>query len=97
MHTRHTAHAVGALAETNERRQKRAAVPAFSTKSSSGCAGVPALGILPPHPRTVSVRLHCSPGSIRHFNAETQPLETVHHRLRVLAPEGTVQDYGVAR
>ena len=34
---------------------------------------------------------------VRHSNGKSQSLETVHHRLRVLAPERASQDNGIAR
>jgi len=83
--------AVGALAETQERRQE-----------ARSCAGIldeelererlrQRAGV--GNPPAVSVNREGAVGRlsriIRHFNTESQPLETVHHRLRVLAPEST--------
>ena len=97
MHARHTAHPVGALAETKERRQEACSCTGILDEELERLRGRAGIG----NSSAASVNRERSVALfgriIRQFNAESQPLETVHHRLRVLAPEGTAQDYGIAR
>ena len=89
MHARDTAHAVGALAETQERRQEARSCAGILDEELERLRRRAGVGNSP----AASVNREGAVGRlgriIRHFDTEPQPLETVHHRLRVLAPEGT--------
>ena len=97
MHARNTAHAVSAVAETQERRQEARSCAGILDEELERLRGRAGIG----NSSAASVNRERSVALfariMRHFNAECQPLETVHHRLRALAPEGTMQDYRIAR
>src|SRR5215471_20446456 len=97
VHARDTAHAVSALAETQERWQEARSCAGIRDKELERLRGRPGVGDSPAASVNREGAVRRLGGIIRHGNGEAQALETVHHRLRVLTPEGTAQDYGIAR
>src|SRR5262245_30127660 len=97
MHTRDAAHAVAAASETQERRKEACSCTGIFDKELEWLLGCARVRNGPAAAMNSEGTVRLFDGISRHLNVKAQQLETIHHRLCVLAPEGTTQDYRIAR